>query len=85
MIADLFAKPFVKYGAIALAVVALFVSAIVAYNSFANKFIRLGETKVIDAVQTKTIDDVEKARVKKEQTNDEVRKTPYSDRVDDLQ
>lgn len=36
-------------------------------------------------VQTETIQRVERARIQKEQADEEVRHTPYSDRVDQLQ
>lgn len=84
-LAALFAKPLVKYGAIAVAVLALFVAGLVAYNSFANKYMKLGETKVIGAVQTETIKKLDDARTEKEKANETVRTTPLDKLVDGLQ
>jgi len=84
LLASWFAKPLVKYGALALAL--LMIAGVVAWvlNNQYNKGEASGETKVIDAVQTDTITKTEKARTDKEKADEEVRKTPYDDRVDGL-
>lgn len=84
MIAELFAKPAIKYGAIALAVLLIAGGVTYVLSSYYGKGFTAGETKVIDAVQTDTINATEKARTDKEKTNAEVRDTPYDDRVDGL-
>ncbi len=43
-----------------------------------------GEAGVKASVQTETIRKLEDARISKEKTDEEVRRTPYGDRVDGL-
>lgn len=45
---------------------------------------KAGEAGVTSAVQTETIRQVEGARQQKEKADEEVRRTPYDDRVDGL-
>ena len=45
---------------------------------------RAGSAAVKDAVQTETIRRLDDARISKERTDEEVRRTPYDDRVDGL-
>lgn len=44
-----------------------------------------GQADIKSAVQTETIQRVERARIVKEKVDEEVRRTPYVDRVDSLQ
>lgn len=83
-VAALFAKPTMKYGAIAVAVLLIFGAGFAAYNSIYNKGSKAGASEVKGAVQTETIKRVEKARETKEKADEEVRRTPYDDRVDGL-
>lgn len=80
----LLASPLGKYLAIGLAVLAVAGGVTYVLSSTYNKGATAGETKVIDAVQADAIKSNEGARIKKEQINEEVTKTPYADRVDDL-
>jgi hypothetical protein len=43
-----------------------------------------GSAKVTTAVQGKTIQTLDAARISKERTDEEVRRTPYDDRADSL-
>ena len=43
-----------------------------------------GSAAVISAVQAKTIEALDAARISKETTDEEVHRTPYGDRVDGL-
>lgn len=79
-----FTSPLGKYLAIGLVLLAIAGGVTYVLSSTYNKGATAGETKVIDAVQTDTIKVNEGARVKKEEINEEVTKTPYADRVDDL-
>ncbi len=45
---------------------------------------KAGASGVTNAVQTETIRKMDAARKSKEQTDEEVRRTPYDDRVDGL-
>ena len=45
---------------------------------------KAGAAAVGSAVQTETIRTLERARIEKERTDEEVRRTPYDDRVDGL-
>lgn len=45
---------------------------------------RAGSAAVNNAVQTETIRRLDDARISKERTDEEVRRTPYDDRVDGL-
>lgn len=84
MIAAFFARPLVKWGALVLVVIALLSLGWCAYDRTIEKGEKAGAAAVTDAVQTKTINDVEKARQAKEKADDAVRTTPYPDRVDGL-
>lgn len=85
LLAGWFAKPLVKYGAISALAVALFIAGIAAYNSFANRYMKLGEVKVIGAVQSETIKALDGARTEKEKANATVRATPLDTLIDGLQ
>jgi uncharacterized membrane-anchored protein len=84
MIAAWFAKPAVKYGAIGLVVVALIAGTLLAVNRIYGKGETAGASSVTNAVQTETIKKLDAARKSKERTDEEVRRTPYDDRVDGL-
>lgn len=45
---------------------------------------KAGAAAVKGAVQTETIRTLDRARISKERTDEEVRRTPYDDRVDGL-
>ena len=49
-----------------------------------NKVETAGSSAVKEAVQAKTIETLNNARTTKEQADEEVRRTPYGDRVDGL-
>ena len=83
-VAALFARPAIKYGAIALVVVLLFALGWWAYSSAIDKGVAAGKADVTNQVQSKTIEATEKARQTKEQADEEVRSTPYPARVDGL-
>lgn len=78
------AKPAVKYAAIGLAVLALIGATAWVLRSEFNKGRKAGEAGVTSAVQTETIRRVDGARQQKEKADEEVRRTPYDDRVDGL-
>lgn len=80
----LFARPLVRYGAIALAFVAAVVGILLYLHSIREAGRREGESQIIEKINTETTKAIEKARTVKEQADEEVRRTPYSDRVDGL-
>jgi hypothetical protein len=71
------AKPAVKYGALVLAVLAI-------AGFIYLKGERAGSSGVINAVQSESLKKLDAARKSKERTDEEVRRTPYDDRVDGL-
>lgn len=79
-----FAKPAIRYGAIALAAALLFGAGVLVYNQILDRGKREGEGLVIGKVQTETIKATEKARETREKAEDEVRRTPYDSNVDGL-
>ena len=84
MIAAWLAKPAVKYGGIALLALGLVVGALLVVNHIYRKGETAGAGKVTGAVQSETIRKLEDARKSKEKTDEDVRRTPYDDRVDGL-
>lgn len=82
--AAILAKPAVKYGLIALAVVILIGGTLLIVRNIYSKGEKAGEAGVTSAVQTETIRKVDDARKAKEKADEEVRRTPYDDRVDGL-
>lgn len=83
-IAAFFARPAIKWGLIGLAVLALIAGTLFIVNRIYSKGEQAGQTKVITDVQADTIKEVDKARQQKEKADEEVRRTPYDDRVDGL-
>lgn len=83
-VAAFLAKPAIKYAGIALLVVALIAAGFLGYHSIYSKGENAGAGEVKGAVQTETIKRTEKARETKEKADEEVRTTPYPDRVDGL-
>jgi hypothetical protein len=84
MIAEFFARPAIKYGAIVLAVLLLIGGTLFAVGNIYGKGERAGASSVTTKVQTETIRKVDDARKAKEKADEEVRRTPYDDRVDGL-
>lgn len=84
MIPAFLARPAVKYAAIGLAVLALIGGTLVVVNRIYSKGERAGKADVIKDVQTETIKTLKDARESKERTDEEVRKTPYDDKVEGL-
>lgn len=78
------AKPAVKHGLIALAVLILIGGTLLIVRSIYSKGEKAGGAGVSSAVQTETIRKVDDARKAKEKADEEVRRTPYDDRVDGL-
>lgn len=78
------AKPAVKYGLIVAAVLILIGGTLLIVRNIYSKGEKAGEAGVTSAVQTETIRKVDDARKAKEKADDEVRRTPYDDRVDGL-
>lgn len=78
------AKPAVKYGLIAAAVLILIGGTLLIVRNIYSKGEKAGEAGVNSAVQTETIRKVDDARKAKEKADEEVRSTPYDDRVDGL-
>lgn len=78
------AKPAVKYAAIGIAILLLIGGTLYAVNRIYSKGETAGASVVTNAVQTETIKKIEDARQSKEKTDEEVRRTPYDDRVDGL-
>ena len=79
------AKPAVKYGLLAGAALVLVVLVVWVLRDEFAKGHRAGAAGVTGAVQTETIRAVEGARQEKEKAREEVRKTPYDRRVDELE
>ena len=71
------AKPAVKYGVLVLAVLAI-------AGFIYLKGERAGSSGVINAVQSESLKKLDAARKSKERTDEEVRRTPYDDRVDGM-
>ena len=84
MIAAFFARPLVKYGAIAVGVLLLVGGTLFIVNRIYSKGETAGASGVTNAVQTETIKKIEDARKSKEKTDEEVRKTPYDDKIEGL-
>lgn len=82
--AALFAKPLVRYGLIALAVLALVGGALWYVDDVRDEGVESGAATVTNAVQKETIEKLHEAQQSKERTDEEVRRTPYDDRVDGL-
>jgi len=80
----LFAKPLVKYGAIGVGLLLLVIGTLLVVNRIYSKGETAGASGVTNAVQSETIKHIEDARQSKEKTDEEVRRTPYDDRVDGL-
>lgn len=78
------ARPAVKYAAIGLAVLVLIGGTLIVVGNIYGKGRKAGEAGVTSAVQTETIRQIEGARKEKEKADEEVRRTPYDDRVDGL-
>ena len=85
MIAEFFAKPIVKYGGLALLAVALVAGTALVLRGEFSKGHKAGAAEVTNAVQSETIKTIDAARKSKERTDEEVRRTPYGDRVDQLE
>jgi len=83
-IATFFAKPLVKYGAVALATVALIGGVLLYLNSVENKGRAAGKAEVTGAVQADTIKKTQDAVKAKDKADDDVSKTPYRDLIDNL-
>ncbi|TAJ89748.1 hypothetical protein [Reyranella sp.] len=83
-IAAWLAKPVVKYSLIALAVFILIGGTLLIVRNIYSKGEKAGTVGVTSAVQTETIRKVDDARKAKEKADDEVRSTPYEERVDGL-
>lgn len=83
-IAELFAKPAIKYGAILLGVLAIAGGVVYFQTTWFNKGMASGEAKVTTAVEATTIKATEKARINKDKADAEVQATPFDDRVDGL-
>jgi uncharacterized membrane protein len=79
------AKPAVKYGLFGAAALALAGLVVWVLRDEFAKGHRAGAAGVTGAVQTETIRTVEGARKQKEKAREEVRKTPYDRRVDELE
>jgi hypothetical protein len=84
MIAAWFAKPLVKYGAIALGILALIVGVVIYLDSVRNEGRKAGAADVTTKVQEKALQELDAARKSKEKTDEEVRKTPYDDKLEGL-
>jgi len=84
VITGFFAKPAIRYALLAAALLLLVGLTVYVVAGIYNKGEKAGASTVTDAVQTKTITDVEKARQTKEKADIDVRNAPYSDRVDSL-
>jgi uncharacterized membrane-anchored protein len=84
VVATWLAKPAVKYGLIALAVLSLVGGTLLIVRNIYSKGEKAGGAGVTSAVQTETIRQVDDARKAKEKADAEVRRTPYEDRVDGL-
>lgn len=83
-IAEFFAKPAVKYGGLALLALLLVGGTLLAVRAIYSKGATAGGNEVTTQVQSETIHRLDDARTRKEQADDEVRRTPYDDRVDGL-
>lgn len=79
------AKPAVKYGLLGAVAVALAGIVVWVLRDEFAKGHRAGAAGVTGAVQTETIRAVEGARQEREKAREEVRKTPYDRRVDELE
>lgn len=73
-----------KYGAVALALVALIGGVLLYLNSVETKGREAGKAIVTDAVKTETIKKTNDAVKAKDKADDEVGKTPYNDLVNNL-
>lgn len=79
-----FAKPLIKYGAIALVLLGLVGFALWYIDDVRDEGAEAGASTVINEVQAETIKKLHEAQQSKEKTDEEVRRTPYDDRVDGL-
>lgn len=80
----LFAGPAGKWILRAVVLAAVVAAAIAVLRGEFRKGERAGKAEVVDAVQSETIRQTEKARIEKEKINEGVRRTPFDDRVDEL-
>ena len=78
------AKPAIKYALLAAGLLLLVGLTVYVVAGIYNKGEKAGASTVTDAVQTKTITDLDNARQTKEKADEAVRATPYADRVDGL-
>lgn len=83
-IATWFAKPAVRYGLIAIAVLILIAGTAWTLRNQFSEGKKAGAAAVTTTVQLETIKAQENARREKEQIDEKVRSTPYDDRVDGL-
>lgn len=67
-----------------IAIAAIVVLGLGAVAFIYTKGEKAGSASVTNAVQQKTIEEIDKARKSREQTDEKVRHTPYNDLVDGL-
>ncbi len=78
------AKPAVKWGAVALAVLAMAGIVTWVLTSTYKAGTTAGKAEVTGAVQKKTIETTTEHQQRKDRIDDEVAKTPYKDKLDAL-
>jgi hypothetical protein len=78
------AKPAIKYGALALAILALIVGTLWVVSSIYGKGEKSGKAEVTTKVQTETIKKTDEARKDKEKANETVRDKPIDAVIDGL-
>jgi hypothetical protein len=79
-----FAKPAVKYGAIALAIVGLIVIVVLYLDNVRDEGKKAGAAEVTGAVQTETIKKLDEARTDKAKSDEKIRNTPIDGVIDGL-
>jgi hypothetical protein len=84
MIAAFFAKPLVKYGAIALGILALVVGVVIYLDSVRKEGRKAGAAEVTGAVQTETIKKTDEARKDKVEADEKIRAKPIDGVIDGL-
>ena len=85
MVAAFLAKPAVKYGAIALAIVGMIVVVVLYLDGVRSDGKKAGAAEVTGAVQTETIKKVDEARKEKAKTDEKIRNAPLDSVIDGLQ